>query len=161
MSRLGTRDPREEDELSCEHPASARDVVRIVLDAISAVERRDSVRLRELYHPEVEFHWPPSLPYGGSFRGGDRDSKTPRWDEVWDPYQPTEAERRMDPRVIAASEREAVVLWRQRGVNARGARFDGPVLGVYEVRDGAFARAQMFHFDTKAVAEFLASPAPS
>jgi hypothetical protein len=34
--------------------------------------------------------------------------------------QPTEAERRMDPRVVAASEEEVVVLWRQRGVDSGG-----------------------------------------
>lgn len=146
--------------MSIERRATSEEVIRVVLDAISAVERRDAERLRELYHPDVEFHWPPSLPYGGSFRGGDPDSTTPRWDGVWDPYQPSAAERQMDPRVIAANDREAVVVWRQRGVNARGERFDGEVLGVYEVRDGKFARAQMFYFDTMAVLDFLASPAP-
>ena len=30
-----------------------------------------------------------------------------------------------------------------------------PVLGLYEVRDGRFARAEMFHFDTAAVVGFL------
>jgi hypothetical protein len=29
------------------------------------------------------------------------------------------------------------------------------VLGLYEVRDGMFARAQMFHFDTASVVRFL------
>jgi hypothetical protein len=31
------------------------------------------------------------------------------------------------------------------------------VVGLYEVRDGKFARAQMFHFDTAAILEFLAT----
>src|SRR5258708_8750213 len=44
--------------------------VAIVLAAFEAVERRDQQRLRELYHPEAEFHWPASLPFGGSSRGG-------------------------------------------------------------------------------------------
>ena len=30
-----------------------------------------------------------------------------------------------------------------------------PVLGLYEVRDGRFARAEMFHFDTAAIVGFL------
>jgi hypothetical protein len=30
------------------------------------------------------------------------------------------------------------------------------VLGLYEVRAGKFARAQMFHFDTAAILDFLA-----
>jgi ketosteroid isomerase-like protein len=90
--------------------------VAIVLAAFEAVERRDQQRLREHCHPEVEFHWPASLPFGGSSRGGVRDQPGPSWPEVWEPLQPTAAERRMDPRVVAATEREVVVLWRQRAV---------------------------------------------
>jgi ketosteroid isomerase-like protein len=131
--------------------------VAIVLEAFRAVEQRDEQRLQELYDPEVEFHWTPSLPYGGSSRGGVRDRPGPSWSEVWEPLQPTEAERRMDPRVVAATDREVVVLYRQRGVSPSGQRFDGEVLGLYEVRDGKFARAQMFYFDAVAVQRFLAS----
>lgn len=128
--------------------------VRVVLEAFQAVEDRDEPGLLELYHPEVEFHWPPSLPYGGSVRA---TSRTPGqgWSEVWDPLQPSETERRMDPRVVAATEDEVVVLWRQRGLSPSGQRFDGEVLGLYGVRDGKFARAQMFDFDSAAVLRFL------
>ncbi len=63
----------------------------------------------------------------------------------------------MDPRVVAVAGDEVVVLWRQRAVDAAGRRFDGPVLGLYEVRDDMFARAQMFHFDTAALVAFLAA----
>jgi ketosteroid isomerase-like protein len=62
----------------------------------------------------------------------------------------------MDPRVVAATEEEVVVRWEQRGLSPTGDRFDGPVLGLYRMRDGKLARAQMFHFDTAAVASFLA-----
>jgi hypothetical protein len=93
-----------------------------VLDAFRAVEQRDEQRLRERYHPEVEFHWPASLPFG--------DRTGPTWSEVWDPLQPTEEERRMDPRVVAATDREVVVLWRQRGLSPSGERFDDEVLGL-------------------------------
>jgi uncharacterized protein len=128
---------------------SAGESIAIVLEAFRAVEQRDDERLLELYHPEVEFHWTPSLPFGGASR--------PSWSDVWDPLQPTEAERRLDPRVVAATEREVVVRWQQRGVSPGGERFDGEVLGLYEVRDGKFARAQMFYFDPLAVQRFLAS----
>jgi hypothetical protein len=37
-----------------------------------------------------------------------------------------------------------VVLWRQKGVAPAGDRFDGPVLGRYQVREGKLARAKMF-----------------
>jgi hypothetical protein len=35
----------------------------------------------------------------------------------------------MDPRVVAASGDEVVVLWRQKGVDRTGERFDGPRSG--------------------------------
>lgn len=72
-----------------------------------------------------------------------------------EPLQPTEAQRRMDPRVVAANDSEVVVLYRQRALDPAGDRFDAAVLGLYEVRDTKFARAQMFHFDTAAIVEFL------
>jgi ketosteroid isomerase-like protein len=131
---------------------SASESVAIVLEAFRAVEERNEDRLRELYHPELEFHWTPSLPFGRS--------SGPSWSEVWDSLQPTDAERRMDPRVVAATEREVVVLWHQRGVAPDGTRFEGEALGLYEVRDRKFARAQMFYFDAVAVERFLAAARP-
>jgi ketosteroid isomerase-like protein len=131
--------------------------VDVVLQAFRAVEQRDLQALEALYHPEIEFHWPPSLPYGGSARGRDVFHPTgPTWGDTWNPLQPTEIERQMDPRVVAASVDEVVVLWRQKGVDRAGERFDGPALGLYRVRGGKFARAQMFYFDTVAVLNFLA-----
>jgi NAD(P)H dehydrogenase (quinone) len=127
---------------------------QLVLAAFRAVEQRDHQRLLELYHPEVEFHWPASLPYGGSFRGAD-ERAGPGWQEVWEPLQPTPNERALSPRLVAATPDEVVVLWRQRGVTSAGARFDGEVLGLYQIRDGKFARAQMFYFDTAAALRFL------
>jgi ketosteroid isomerase-like protein len=56
---------------------------------------------------------------------------------------------------VAASEDEGVVLWRQRGVSPSGEQFEGEVLGLYQIRDGKLARAQMFYFDAVAVASFL------
>ncbi len=61
-----------------------------------------------------------------------------------------------EPRVVAVSEDEGVVLWRQRGVSLSGEQFEGEVLGLYQVREGRLARAQMFYFGTAAVARFLA-----
>ena len=135
----------------------ARESVAIVLEAFRAVEQRDEQRLLELYHPDVEFHWTPSLPFGGSTARGVKDRPGPSWSEVWEPLQPTETERRMDPRVVAATEKEVVVHWHQRAVSPSGERFDGEAVGLYEVRDRKFARAQMFYFDAIAVQRFLAA----
>lgn len=132
------------------------EAITIVLECFAAVERRDEERQRELFDPKAEFHWPPSLPYGRGSRG-----HRPGFEEIWDPFQPTEAERHLDPRVVAACDDTVVVLWNQRGLDAHGTRFDCPVLGLYQVRDRKLARAQMFYFDTTATAEFLRRPSPS
>jgi ketosteroid isomerase-like protein len=135
--------------------------VDVVLQTIRAVEQRDVQALFALYHPEVEMLDAPSLPYGGTRRGlndiGEDIQQDPErtWLGTWGPLQPTDAERRMDPRVVAANDREVVVLYRQRGLDPSGERFDAPVVGLYEVHEGKFARAQMFHFDTAAVVKFL------
>jgi ketosteroid isomerase-like protein len=128
--------------------------VEVVLEAFSAIERRDDQRFLDLLHPDFEILWPSSLPYGKSSPG--RNHQVPTWSEIWNSLQPSDAERRMDPRVVAHSADEVVVLWHQRGVTSGGNRFDGEVLGLYRVRDAKLARAQMFYFDTAAVASFLA-----
>ena len=139
--------------------ATNRDDVELMRAVFTAVERRDTKRFTELVHPDFEIHWPPSLPYGGSYRDLDADAQRGRltWAATWNPLQPTATERRMDPRIVAANEQsgEVVVLWRQRGRSPAGERFDGQVLGLYQVRDGRLARAQMFHFDTVALVGFL------
>jgi uncharacterized protein len=127
----------------------------VVLRAFRAVERRNREELLALYHPEVEFHEASSLPYGGASRGIDEVAADLGWLETWGPLQPTRAERRMDPRMIAARAGEVVVVYRQRAVDGSGERLDAPVLGLYEVRDGKLARAQMFHFDTAALLDYL------
>jgi ketosteroid isomerase-like protein len=57
--------------------------------------------------------------------------------------------------VISEKDGEVVVLYRMRAVSPTGERFESPVIGLYEVRDGKFARAQMFHYDTQAINEFV------
>jgi ketosteroid isomerase-like protein len=131
--------------------------VDVVLRCFEAVERRDDQRLADLLHPDLEFHWPPSLSYGEASRGREAvNRQSPTWSETWEPLQPTKTEQDLSPRVVAASEDEVVVLWRQRGINLEGERFDSPVLGLYEVRDGKLVRAQMFYFEPEAAAAFLA-----
>jgi uncharacterized protein len=127
----------------------------LILRAIRAVETRDYEGLVSLYHPEVEFHEAPSLPYGGTTAGKERVAADLGWLEAWGPVQPTERERSMDPRILSDDGGQVVALYRQRAVDPEGHRFDAPVVGLYEVRDGKFARAQMFHFDTAAILEFL------
>jgi uncharacterized protein len=126
---------------------NATENTEVMLGIFSAIERRDFQRLLDLCQPDVEFIWPPSLPYAGGERGA--------WARTWVPLQPTEAEQRMDPRVLAATGDDVVILWRQRGVSLAGDRFDGPVLGLYQLHEGKLARAQMFYFDTVGLLDFL------
>ena len=127
---------------------SAEENKELLISVFTAIEQRDDQRFAELLHPDFEIHWPPSLPYGSG--------KGRTWSDTWGPLQPTAEERRMDPRIVGANEEEVVVLWRQRGLSPSGQRFDGEVLGLYQIRDGKLARAQMFYFDTAEVAAFLA-----
>jgi len=133
----------------------------VVLAVIRAVEERDAEALFELYHSDVELHDAPSLPYTYSARGKTamreqlETAPEETWLGTWGPLQPTEDERRMDPRVVATAGDEVVVLYTTRAVAPDGERFESPVLGLYEVREGKLARAQMFHYDTAAILAFL------
>jgi len=127
---------------------SIEENTKLVLNVFSSIEERNDQRFSELLHPDFEIHWPPSLPYG--------PGKSATWTETWDTLQPTEATRKMDPRVVAATPDEVVVLWRQRGLSSKRELFDGEVLGLYRVREGKLSRAQMFYFDIAAVVDFLA-----
>jgi ketosteroid isomerase-like protein len=127
---------------------------KTILTIFRAIEERDAAQFRSFLQPDFEIHWPPSLPYGGTFCGVEPQSGG--WGATWQPLQPTEAERRMDPRVVAAHGDEVVVLWRQRGRTIDGDSLDEEVLGLYHFGEGKLARAQMFYFDTAPVARFLA-----
>jgi ketosteroid isomerase-like protein len=134
--------------------------VQVMLEIFRAIEERDPNRedvQRELalVQPDVEFYWPPALPYGGTFRGATRRSRD-TWGSTWTPLQPTPTERRMDPRVVGVNGDEVAILYHQRGVSPNGERFDGEVLGLYELLDFKLARAQMFYFDEAAACRFLA-----
>jgi ketosteroid isomerase-like protein len=130
--------------------------VEIVTQVLTAVEQRRGDRLAALYHPHIEFHWPPGLPYSGSFAGAEIAQMQRRFGEVWFPLQPTEETRRMDFQVIATGDDGRVVatyVW--KGIDTRGRRFETLTLADYQVRDGLFARAQMFYYDLTGLISFL------
>jgi uncharacterized protein len=131
--------------------------VDVVLQVFRSVEERNPQLAAEVYHDDLEFHWPRPLPYAGSSYGLQASlARRPGWAETWDRFQ-SDAERGLGARVVASSEDEVVVLWHQRGRDQSGRWLDTPVLGLYQVRDGKLARAQMFYFDPLAAAEFLAA----
>ncbi len=136
---------------------SADNSAAIVLAAFEAAERRDQQRLRELYHPEVEFHWPAPLPFGGSSRGGVRGQPGPSWSEVWEPLQPTAVNAVW---TLALSPLPNERSWFSgasepcgQPASARRPRC------LASMRSGTgVSRAQMFYFDTTEVLRFLARP---
>jgi hypothetical protein len=68
----------------------------------------------------------------------------------------TDGRRTKDgPPVIGADDHQVVILYHQRGVSPSGERFDGEVIGLYELRDFRLSRAQMFYFDEAALVRFL------
>jgi len=129
-----------------------------ILLLFRAIEERDAAQFRAFLQPDFEIHWPRLLPYGGAFRGIEPQPRS--WGATWQPLQPTEAERKMDPQVVAARGDDVVVLWHQRGRSRDGKSIDEEVLGFYRFRDGKLSRAQMFYFDTVSVANFLAKAQP-
>jgi ketosteroid isomerase-like protein len=128
----------------------------VILDLLSAIEERDLERILAMCHPELEFHWPTALPYGGSSKGFG-ESETPTWQDSWLPLQPTAAERSMDCRIIASHGDDVVALYHQRGRDRNGNVIDDQVIGLYTLEGGKLRRAQMFYYNLDAVVGFLAT----
>lgn len=126
----------------------------VILDLFSAIEEHDLERVFAIYHPEVEFHWPTALPYGGSHTGLGEPG-TPTWRDSWLPLQPTAAERSLDGRVIASRGDEVVAIYHQRGRDRDGNVIDDQVIGLYTLEGGKLRRAQMFYYNLDAVLRFL------
>lgn len=132
----------------------------LVLDMIRAVEERDAERILEIYHPDVEFHWPPSLPgYGGTYRGREVLEMNTAFAQAWDRLQPTGEARRIHPRIVASNDDEVVVHYHQRGIDQSGRSCDSEVLALYQVENGKVTRLQMFYFEPEKVADFLTGAA--
>jgi hypothetical protein len=61
----------------------------LILTILRTIDRRDRGLLQKLYHPEIEFHWQPGLPYGGFFTGATVPKMQERFASIWFPLQPT------------------------------------------------------------------------
>ena len=142
--------------------AASRQRLAVVRRMFEAVERRDAETLLGTYADDIEITEPPSLPYGGVYRGHEGAIRHGlAYVDVWDPLQ-TPADRQTDAVFLDSGDR-VVVRWRQKGTAADGRRFEGDVVDLAEVRDGRVTSLRMFHADTAAVLDFLdgAATAPS
>jgi hypothetical protein len=94
--------------------------VDVVLQVFRSVEERNPQLAAEVYHDDLEFHWPRPLPYAGSSYGLKASlERRPGWAGTWDPLQ-GQSDRGLGARVVASSEDEVVVLWHQRGRDHAG-----------------------------------------
>ena len=126
-----------------------------MLKLLAAIERRDR-ELPKLYHPDIEFHWPPGLPYSGVYTGEAVAKMQECFASIWFPLQPTEERRQMNSRVLATSSQGRVIVnyvW--KGLSPNGGGFETETLADYQVEDGRLRRAQMFYYDLPGLIEFL------
>lgn len=128
----------------------------LVMQALRLVEERQLDSLADLYHPAIEFHWPPGLPYSGVFKGSAVAAMSELFAATWIPLQPTEETRRIDPRVLATGDDGRVVVnYKWKGLDDQGRRFETETLADYQVREGRLCRAQMFYYDLPGMIAFL------
>src|SRR5258708_18044351 len=81
-----------------------------VLAGCAAVEQRDDAAFARACQPDVEFCWPPSLPYGGTARG--LAGRGGGWTAYWGWLQPTAAPRRLYPPGGAPAGAPVAAPWR-------------------------------------------------
>lgn len=127
----------------------------VVLRALRAVEERRMDDLHSLYHPEIEFHWQPGLPYEGDHSGPGVTAMSETFGATWTPLQPDREIRRMDPKIIAAQEQHVVASYMWRGLDRHGNSFQTETLAHYQVQDGKLRDARMFYYDLAGLIAFL------
>lgn len=128
---------------------------QLIIDMIRAVEDRDMEALLAAYHPDVEFVWPPQLPYGGTYCGAEIQAMSETFATLWGPLQPDAETRRLDPEILGSTEDHVTARYVQRGRDQEGRTHEMPVIGLYTLLGGRVRRLQMFYFDPAATARFL------
>jgi ketosteroid isomerase-like protein len=129
---------------------------QVVLRALRAVEERRPDELASLYHPKIEFHWQPGLPYSGHFTGKEVAQMSALFAQIWMPLQPDSATRAMSPRVVASGEDGSVVvsyIW--SGRDRTGRSFSTDTLAHYIVKDELLVSARMYYYDLQGLISFL------
>lgn len=128
----------------------------VVSRLLSAIEERNMKQVLASFHPDIEFQWPPGLPYSGTFNGREVDAMNELFGAIWVPLQPSEETRRMDFRILCTNEDGTVIVkYTWKGIDSRGRRFETPTLADYRVREGLLIYAQMYYFDLPGMIAFL------
>ncbi|MEU9916277.1 nuclear transport factor 2 family protein [Streptomyces sp. NPDC051001] len=112
--------------------------------------------LAPFFAPDVELHQADALPYGGTWRGHDGMAQFfLAMGEVWESFDMVEQE-------FLASGETAVVLTQVRArARATGRELSFPVLQAITVKDGRITEVRPFYWDTRAIADACAVPAPT
>lgn len=127
----------------------------IAIRVINVIENRELEKLQALYHPEIEFHWPPGFSYSGDHSGTEVATMSQAFGATWLPLQPDAETRRMEPVVIAENGNDVVVNYVWRARSPAGDRFETPVLAHYRIADDRLREARMFYYDPIGLAAFL------
>jgi ketosteroid isomerase-like protein len=127
-------------------PAELEATTREVIERFYAsLASWDEEAIRSCLHEDAELHQPPTLPYGGVYRGPDAMMKL--WkDIVLRLAEPGTGS--IDTKVVQGEQAMVVAASRRRGSGK-------PTLACeeYLLRDGRIARIRMFWFDPRPVAE--------
>lgn len=110
----------------------------------------------ELFHPEVEWHWPATTPGQSVYRGHEELHRGLRlWTESWGDF-------RMEAEEVVGGGNDlfAMTRYHARGAGS-GVEFDTSVAHVFRIREGLVTRWWMFGDAGKARRRFLAGDRPS
>jgi len=132
--------------------------IAVVRRLFAAAEQRALDRVLACYSDDVEIAEAGSLPYGGVWRGRDGAiAHAESFMRTWSSFQGP-AEVRLDARFWSDGTGSVCAVFRHRAVDTiTRARVDSPEVGIYCVRDDRIVSSQMFHADSAALLDFLAT----
>jgi ketosteroid isomerase-like protein len=109
----------------------------------------------ELFHPEVEWHWPPTTPGQSVFRGCEQVQEgLALWRDSWGDFQ-MEAQEMIE----AGDDLFVMTRYSARGAGS-GVEIDSVVGHLFRTRDGLVTAWWMFGDADKARRRFLAGDRP-
>ena len=123
------------------------DDVEIVPRAISAVEGPRIDEVRALYHRMSNSIGSPVFTMAATHSGPTVATMDRTFADTWMPLRPDAETRRMDPRVVAATDGHVVVSYIGGGRTSEEIGSETETLAHYQVKEGKLRYARMYHFD--------------